>query len=190
MIKIEQFIYIFDVTMIAVYDQGMMTPELYTRDAAPEDAAEIYDMQYALAAYTGSDLKTFGITVPQIERTICDENSWAKYRVACGESAIRGMMLSSQVGPSFTGKYGVYIEDLYVKPEYRDGQGVGTMLLAHACMRALELAEGDKEKAFVRLDTSKDNNDETINYYLRRKFDGHTINFRLTGDDLVDLSNY
>ena len=84
---------------------------------------------------------------------------------------------------TFMGRAGIYLEDLFVKPEYR-GKGYGKALIT-------ELAKITVERGCGRLEwTCLDWNTPSINFYLSlgaRKMDEWT-NYRLTGDSLNALA--
>nr|WP_292741009.1 GNAT family N-acetyltransferase [Methanobrevibacter sp.] len=84
---------------------------------------------------------------------------------------------------TFLGKAGIYLEDLFVKPEYR-GKGYGKALIE-------KLAEITVERDCGRLEwCCLDWNQPSIDFYLSlgaKPLDDWTT-FRLTGDTLTDLS--
>lgn len=84
---------------------------------------------------------------------------------------------------TFLGKAGIYLEDLFVKPEYR-GKGYGKALIE-------KLAEITVERDCGRLEwCCLDWNQTSIDFYMSlgaKPLDDWTT-FRLTGDTLTDLS--
>ena len=84
---------------------------------------------------------------------------------------------------TFLGRAGIYLEDLFVKPEYR-GRGHGKALIT-------ELARITVERGCGRLEwTCLDWNTPSINFYLSlgaRQMSEWT-NYRLTGDSLNTLA--
>ena len=84
---------------------------------------------------------------------------------------------------TFLGRAGIYLEDLYVKPEYR-GKGYGKGLLR-------ELAKITVERGCGRLDWScLDWNKPSIDFYLSlgaEPLDEWTV-YRATGDTLKKLA--
>jgi GNAT superfamily N-acetyltransferase len=84
---------------------------------------------------------------------------------------------------TFLGKPGIYLEDLYVRPEFR-GAGVGRALLLH-------LAGLAKERGCGRLEWSVlDWNEPAIGFYRRigaSPVSGWTV-YRLTGEALEELA--
>jgi len=84
---------------------------------------------------------------------------------------------------SFLGKPGIYIEDLYVKPEFR-GKGLGKYLLSY-------LAKLVQERKFGRLEWScLDWNEPSIKFYKNlgaQTRDEWTI-YRISGENLAKLA--
>ena len=84
---------------------------------------------------------------------------------------------------TFLGRAGIYLEDLFVKPEYR-GKGFGKMLLTKLAKIAVERGCGRLE--WWCLDWNK----PSIDFYLSmgaRPMDGWTV-YRVTGDKLTDMA--
>ncbi len=85
---------------------------------------------------------------------------------------------------TFLGRKGIYLEDLYVKPEAR-GKGVGQKILVH-------LARLAKERGCGRLEWSVlDWNTPAIEFYKKigaKPMDEWTV-YRLTGDALDELAS-
>lgn len=84
---------------------------------------------------------------------------------------------------TFLGRAGIYLEDLFVKPEYR-GLGLGKALLRALAQTALERGCGRLEWSCL------DWNTPSINFYLSlgaQPMDGWTT-YRLTGDTLENMA--
>lgn len=85
---------------------------------------------------------------------------------------------------TFTGRSGLYLEDLFVLPEYR-GKGIGKQLLVY-------LAKLAKKRNCARFEWSVlDWNEPAINFYKNLgaiAMDEWTV-YRLTGEVLNDLAN-
>lgn len=93
----------------------------------------------------------------------------------CGE-AVAGFALYFHNYSTFLGRPGLYLEDLYVRPEYR-GEGIGSALLRHMGRIALARDCGRMEWAVL------DWNRRAIEFYHSmgaRPVDGWTI-YRMTG---------
>ncbi len=85
---------------------------------------------------------------------------------------------------TWLGKNGIYLEDVYVTPEYR-GQGVGTAVLKYVAKIALKNNCGRFEWSVL------DWNKPAINFYNSlgaRAQDEWTV-YRLTGKELVQLAS-
>jgi GNAT superfamily N-acetyltransferase len=84
---------------------------------------------------------------------------------------------------SWTGTHGIYVEDLFIRPESR-GHGYGTALLAHLARECLS-------RGYQRLQWSVlDWNRSAIEFYesLDAPAMGEWIPFRIAGDDLSRLA--
>jgi len=84
---------------------------------------------------------------------------------------------------TFVGKPGLYLEDLYVKPEYR-GKGFGKVLLAYLAKLAVERDCGRYEWAVL------DWNEPALKFYqsLGAKVMDEWLIHRVTGEELVKLA--
>jgi GNAT superfamily N-acetyltransferase len=84
---------------------------------------------------------------------------------------------------TFLGRPGLYLEDLFVKPEHR-GRGVGKALLAHLARVAAEKGCGRMEWSVL------DWNEPAIRFYRglgAKAMDEWTV-YRLTGDAIARLA--
>ena len=84
---------------------------------------------------------------------------------------------------TFLGRHGLYLEDLFVKPEYRS-EGVGRLLLEHLAQIAIERGCGRMEWAVL------DWNEKAIRFYKNlgaEPMNEWTI-FRLKGEALENLA--
>ena len=94
-----------------------------------------------------------------------------------------GFALSFSTYSTFLARPGIYLEDLFVRPEWR-GRGIGRALLTHLARLAVERGCGRLEWAVL------DWNEPAIGFYRRlgaRPMDEWTT-FRLTGEALVKLA--
>ena len=104
--------------------------------------------------------------------------------VAEDEGAVIGMAIHFRNFSTWTGRVGIYLEDLYVRPAHR-GRGVGRALLQH-------LARTACERGYARVDWSVlDWNRSAIDFYESIgavPMDGWT-GYRLSGEALAALGS-
>ena len=104
--------------------------------------------------------------------------------VAEDEGAVIGMAIHFRNFSTWTGRVGIYLEDLYVRPTHR-GRGVGRALLQH-------LARTACERGYGRVDWSVlDWNRSAIDFYESIgavPMDGWT-GYRLSGEALAALGS-
>ena len=94
-----------------------------------------------------------------------------------------GFALYFHTFSTFIGKKGIYIEDLYIEPEFR-GNGIGTKLLSHIAKIAVEKCYGRVELACL------DWNKNSIEFYesIGMKAMNEWTVFRLDGDGINKLA--
>jgi GNAT superfamily N-acetyltransferase len=98
--------------------------------------------------------------------------------------AMAGFALFFHNFSTFLGKPGLYLEDLFIKPEFR-GSGIGREVLTFLARLAVERNCGRLEWAVL------DWNSRAIDFYKRlgaRPMDDWTV-FRLAGENLVALAD-
>ena len=152
------------------------------RNAEPRDAALVHAFVRELAEYEGLTHEVTATADDIAEalfapgpRVFCDIAEWA--------GAPAGFALWFYNFSTFRGRCGIYLEDLYVRPEHR-GRGIGKALLAHLAARCR--AEG-----LARLDWAVlDWNAPSIAFYesLGARPQADWIVYRLTGDALATLA--
>ena len=119
-----------------------------------------------------------------LRRELFGERPGAEVLVAREDSEPLGFALFFHNFSTFVGRRGLYLEDLYVRPEHR-GRGVGGALLRHLARLAVERACGRFEWAVLGW------NQPAIGFYRRlgaRPLDDWTI-FRLDGEALRELAS-
>ncbi len=112
------------------------------------------------------------------------EKRYAEVIIAELDSVPVGFALFFHNFSTFLGKPGIYLEDLYVKEQYR-GRGFGKKLLAHLAKLTIERDCGRLEWAVL------DWNKSAIDFYLSLgalPMNEWTV-FRLTGDKLRKLDS-
>jgi GNAT superfamily N-acetyltransferase len=157
-------------------------PELEIRAATEADVPLILSLIRELAEYERLSHEVVA-TEEALRDSLFGERPLAEVLLAfVGEEPI-GFALFFHNFSTFLGRPGIYLEDLYVRPEYR-GAGVGRALLAH-------LARLAKERGCRRLEWSVlDWNEPAIGFYKRigaSPVSGWTV-YRLTGETLDRLA--
>lgn len=156
-----------------------MTLEI--REANESDVSQIQKFIRDLANYEKlEDLVT--ATEAQLRETLFGSSPYAEVILAEEDGTPAGFALFFHNYSTFLAQPGIYLEDLFVKPEYR-GRGYGKALLARLAQIARERNCGRIEWAVL------DWNEPSIAFYkslgARRMDEWHT--FRLTGEELEKL---
>jgi|WetSurMetagenome_2_1015567.scaffolds.fasta_scaffold181989_2 GNAT superfamily N-acetyltransferase len=154
---------------------------LTLRKADPKDAALIFALVCELAEYerlmhevTASEADIAAELFGAAPRAFCDIAEW--------DGRPAGFALWFYNYSTFRGRCGIYLEDLFVRPEHR-GRGIGKALLAHLAGRCA--AEG-----LARLEWSVlDWNAPSIAFYegLGARPLDQWKGYRLTGPELEAL---
>lgn len=158
-----------------------MTQEFTIRTAERKDAGTILELIRELAAY--EKLEHEAVATPELlEKWLFDEK---KAEVLIGEESGRtvGFALFYTTFSTFLGKPGLYLEDLFVRPETR-GKGYGKQLLAKLARLVIERDYGRLE--WWCLDWNK----PSIQFYLANgavPMNDWTV-YRLTGPQLQALA--
>jgi GNAT superfamily N-acetyltransferase len=123
------------------------------------------------------------VTEADLRETLFGERRYAEVVFAEVEGEAVGFALFFHNYSTFLGRPGLYLEDLYVRPEMR-GQGIGRRLFVHLAQIARERNCGRMEWAVL------DWNEPAIGFYRAlgaRPMDEWTV-FRLTGTALDALA--
>ncbi len=152
------------------------------RRAVAADCALILQFIIALADYEKL-LDQVVATEARLQETLFGENAVAEVLIAEWQQQAGGFALFFPNYSTFLARPGIYLEDLFVFPEFR-GRGLGKALLARLAALTMERKGG-------RLDWSVlDWNQPSIDFYLSigaRPLDEWT-QFRLQGEALQDLA--
>ncbi len=111
------------------------------------------------------------------------EKQKAEVIFACEDEKEVGFALFFHNFSTFLGRAGIYLEDLFVKPEYR-GKGYGKAILKKLASITLERGCGRLEWSCL------DWNKPSIDFYLSlgaQKMDEWTV-YRLTGETLENMA--
>ena len=130
---------------------------LSIRPAVPNDIPLILQLIRKLAEY--ERLLTHAVaTAEDLQKALFGERPVAETVIAEWEGQAVGFALFFYNFSTFRGKPGIYLEDLFVEPEFR-GKGIGQELLRH-------LAKLAKERDCARLEWSVlDWNEPAIGFY-------------------------
>ncbi|MEU0567834.1 GNAT family N-acetyltransferase [Nonomuraea sp. NPDC005983] len=152
------------------------------RYATPDDVPVIIDLIRELATYEQAAHEVRA-TEEQLRAVLFGESPAAFAHVAEEEGEVVGFALWFLSFSTWRGVHGIYLEDLYVRPERRGG-GHGKALLR-------ELAAICAERGYERLEWSVlDWNEPTIGFYksLDAEPQDEWIKFRLTDEPLRRLA--
>jgi GNAT superfamily N-acetyltransferase len=127
------------------------------RPATPADVPLILRFVRELAAFE-REPDAVEATEPMLEAALFGARPSAEAIIAERESAPAGFALFFHNFSTWTGRPGLYLEDLYVTPAAR-GSGVGTALLRHLAALALDRGCGRFEWAVL------DWNEAAIRFY-------------------------
>ena len=153
-------------------------PGVSVRPAERRDVAVILGFIRELAEY---EHLTHEVVADEgaLERCLFGERPVVEAIIAECESAAVGFALFFPTFSTFLGRPGLYLEDIYVRPEMR-GKGFGRLLFDHVARLAVQRGCGRLEWAVL------DWNEPAIRFYERlgaRAMDDWTT-YRLTGDSL------
>lgn len=152
------------------------------RMAVPGDEPTILNFIQALAEY--EHMSDQVVATPELLREWIFEKEKAEVLFALEDGKEVGFALFFHNFSTFLGRAGIYLEDLFVLPEYR-GRGYGKALLK-------KLAAITRERGCGRLEWAcLDWNVPSIDFYTKRMhavpMDEWTV-YRLTGDALEEAA--
>ena len=160
----------------------MQQHHLNFRFAEPTDCELILSMVTELAKY--EQLENEVVATPELFNEWLFEKKKAEVIFAIENDKEVGFALFFHNFSTFLGRSGIYLEDLFVRPEYR-GKGHGKALIRELARITLERGCGRLE--WCCLDWNK----PSIDFYLSLgavPMDEWTI-YRLTGDNLKSFAN-
>ncbi|CAM5767457.1 N-acetyltransferase [Labrys miyagiensis] len=156
---------------------------LTIRRAEPKDTAAIFDLIRQLAVYEKLAHEVIA-TEADIATTLFGEQPLVFCDIAEWDGETAGFALWFYNYSTFLGRHGVYLEDLYVRENFRS-HGIGKALLRHLARHCMSEKLGRLEWSVL------DWNEPAIGFYekhgaiLRKEW----IGCRLTGEALETLAD-
>ena len=120
-----------------------MTLKFKIRISSPDDVPQIFSLIQALAEYEKLSHQVTG-TVQDLQEHLFGSRVYAEAIVTECEDKIVGFALFIPNYSTFLTKPGIYLEDLFVLPEYRR-QGIGKAMLSYLSKLAIERDAGRLE---------------------------------------------
>lgn len=154
-------------------------PDFHIRHAGIEDCALILAFIKELAEYEKLSHEVVATTAI-LEETLFGDPSYARVLIGEYRGSPVGYALFFHNYSTFTGRPGIYLEDLYVQPEHR-GLGFGKSLLSYIARLAVDMKCTRVEWSVL------DWNEPSIQFYRSigaRPMDEWTVQ-RLDGDALA-----
>lgn len=133
--------------------------EFILRDARPEDLPEVIRLVRALAEYERLLHECVG-TEEDFRAALFGLNPRVFAVLAEVEGRAVGQAIWFYNYSTFTGRHGIYVEDVFVEPEHR-GKGIGEAFFRHLAARAV--AEGCTRMEWQVLDW----NEPAIRFYRK-----------------------
>lgn len=156
-------------------------PDPTIRTATEDDVQVIYDLICELATY--EKLRDQVVGTPEILRASLFDRREAEALIVESDGEAVGYALFYTTFSSFECRGGIWLEDVYVRPEHRRG-GVGRKVLEH--LAAIALERGHARLEWVALDW----NEPALNFY--RKLGAATLDdwliHRLESDGIRTLA--
>jgi len=158
-------------------------PVIELRQAVSEDSALIFKFVTELAIYEKAENKMVASEI-DIKTSLFGSDSKTKAIICSINNKPVGFAVYFFNYSTWLGKHGLYLEDLYVSPEYR-GMGAGKALLKHLAKIALSKGCGRFEWNVL------DWNEPAIQFYqsIGAKPQDEWVGYRLSGKTLETFAN-
>jgi GNAT superfamily N-acetyltransferase len=159
-----------------------MSDSITIRPATRDEVPVVLEFIRDLARYERLEHEV-SASETELSEALFGDRRYAEVVFACSGGKPVGFALFFHNFSTFKGRPGIYLEDLFVRPEAR-GRGIGKQLLAYLARMALERRCARLEWAVL------DWNEPSIGFYRSLgavPMDEWTI-FRLTGDALASLA--
>jgi GNAT superfamily N-acetyltransferase len=156
--------------------------KILIRDATPNDILGILNFIRELAEFEKL-LDQVEVTKEKFRKTLFGKKPFAKVLIAEIKGRSVGFLLYFNNYSTFLGKPGIYIEDIYIKPKYRN-RGVGKEFMKYCAKLAKEHGYGRIEWAALTWNPAR-------KFYekLGAKPLNDWILYRLTGKKLKDFAD-
>lgn len=157
-------------------------PELHIRQATPDDLALILGFVKELADYEKA-LDEVKATTEDLHIALFGERANAHCVICESDGEPAGLALYFYNFSTWLGKFGLFLEDLYVTPSHR-GTGAGKALLKHLAQLAIDNDCGRFEWNVL------DWNEPSIKFYesFGAQPQSEWIGYRLSGKALTDFA--
>ena len=159
-----------------------MNAPITIRPATRDDVPLVLQFIRDLAIYEHLEHQV-SASEAQLREALFGERRYAEVVFACSGTEPLGFALFFHNFSTFKGQPGIYLEDLFVRPEAR-GRGIGKQLLAYLARTAVERRCARLEWAVLNW------NEPSIGFYRSLgalPMDEWTV-FRLTGEALTSLA--
>lgn len=152
------------------------------RDAIASDAQIIYDFIIELAVYE-KEPNAVVTTVEETREKVFGDNSSVKALICEQDGIAIGHAIYFYNYSTWLGKYGIYLEDLYVSQDKR-GNGAGKAMLKHLAQKALKEECGRFEWSCLDWNTPSREFYESIG----AKSQDEWVGYRLEGERLINFA--
>lgn len=156
--------------------------EFEIRKANIDDSSLILHFIKGLAAYEKAEDEVIA-SVEDLEKNLFDSNTTTEAIICSLDGKPIGFAVYFLNFSTWLGKNGLYLEDLYISPDFR-GHGAGRRLLKYLAQLALEYDCGRFEWSVL------DWNEPAIKFYesIGATPQSEWIGYRLQGQSLIDFA--